>query len=202
MLTDPNKRLTAGEVLSHPWVSNLAPNSAEIVLELNIQNLVSFKKFNNIKKAALTYIASRLKDEEIKNLKEIFNTLDKDNNGSLTLEEVRTGIEKLKDCKDLNFEEVFKSIDTDGSGVINYTEFLAATMDQKLYMKEERLYEAFKVFDKDNSGKISAEEIKSIIQDENMSLDKAKELIKTFDTNGDGEIDYNEFITMMSKAEI
>lgn len=202
MLTDPNKRLTAGEVLSHPWVSNLAPNSAEIVLELNVQNLVSFKKFNNIKKAALTYIASRLKDEEIKNLKEIFNTLDKDNNGSLTLEEVRTGIEKLKDCKDLNFEEVFKSIDTDGSGVINYTEFLAATMDQKLYMKEERLYEAFKVFDKDNSGKISAEEIKSIIQDENMSLDKAKELIKTFDTNGDGEIDYNEFITMMSKAEI
>jgi calcium-dependent protein kinase len=164
--------------------------------------LVAFKKFNNIKKAALTYIATRLKDEEIKNLKEIFNTLDKDNNGSLTLEEVKAGVEELKGGKEIDFEEVFKSIDTDGSGVINYTEFLAATMDQKLYMKEERLYEAFKVFDKDNSGKISAEEIKMIINDENLSMEKAKDLIKTFDTNGDGEIDYNEFITMMSKAEI
>jgi len=33
-----------------------------------------------------------------------------------------------------------KSIDTDGSGVINYTEFVAATMEKSVYMKEEKLY--------------------------------------------------------------
>lgn len=31
------------------------------------------------------------------------------------------------------------SIDTDGSGQIDYNEFLAATIDKCLYMKEEKL---------------------------------------------------------------
>jgi len=43
---------------------------------------------------------------------------------------------------DKSFEEVRKvisSIDTDGSGKIDYTEFLAATMEKSLYMKQEKL---------------------------------------------------------------
>ena len=31
------------------------------------------------------------------------------------------------------------SIDTDGSGKVDYTEFLAATMEKSLYMKEDKL---------------------------------------------------------------
>lgn len=167
-----------------------------------MQNLVSYRNFNNLKKAALTYIASRLKDDEIKNLKEIFAALDKNGDGSLTLEEVKSGVSKLKGASNLNFEDIFKSIDTDGSGVINYTEFLAATIDQKTYLQEERLYDAFRLFDKDGSGKISAEEIQATLHDDKLSSEKIKEMIKTFDTNNDGEIDYNEFITMMSRAEL
>ena len=44
---------------------------------------------------------------------------------------------------DKNLEEVRKvisSIDTDGSGKIDYTEFLAATMEKSLYMKEDKLH--------------------------------------------------------------
>jgi len=33
----------------------------------------------------------------------------------------------------------FPSIDTDGSGKIDYTEFLAATMEKSVYMKEDKL---------------------------------------------------------------
>lgn len=59
--------------------------------------------------------------------------------------------------------ELMKSADTDGSGEINYTEFLAATMDAKLYMREEYLRTAFNMFDKDGSGKIDNEEIISLL---------------------------------------
>lgn len=55
------------------------------------------------------------------------------------------------------------SIDTDGSGNINYTEFLAATLEKSLYLKEEKLWSAFKAFDTDNSGTITAEELKTIL---------------------------------------
>ena len=46
-------------------------------------------------------------------------------------------------------------IDSNNNGVIDYTEFIAALLDEKIYLTEEKTYEAFKMFDKDNSGKIS-----------------------------------------------
>jgi len=198
MITEPNVRYTAEQVLSHTWVASLAPNSLEVLLELNIDNLTNYKNSNKLKKAVLTFIASRLKDDEINTLKEIFNTLDKNKDGTLTIEEVKEGVGQLKD-NNLNIEEIFSSIDTDGSGVINYTEFLAATIDQKTYLKEERLYEAFKAFDKDGSGKISTEEIRSVLKGGEDEKAKFEEMVKTFDTNGDGEIDYNgiKFLMML-----
>jgi calcium-dependent protein kinase len=201
MLSDPADRLTAGQVLQHTWVVNQAPNSQDVVLSLSTDSLKNYKNANKLKRAVLTFIASRLKDEDIKQLKDIFNTLDKNKDGTLTLEEIKEGVSLLKD-NTLNVEEIFSSIDTDGSGVINYTEFLAATIDQKVYLKEERLYEAFKAFDKDGSGKISVDEIKTILKGDENENKKFEELVKTFDTNGDGEIDYNEFIVMMSKTDV
>ena len=53
--------------------------------------------------------------------------------------------------------------DTDNSGTINYTEFIAATLEQSLFLKEQNLRNAFKMFDVNQDGKISAEEIKLIL---------------------------------------
>ena len=57
--------------------------------------------------------------------------LDKNKDGTLTLEEMKEGIEELKQSSiDIYIEEIFKSIDTEHSGKIDYTEFLAASMDK------------------------------------------------------------------------
>ena len=198
MICDPDKRLNAEQVLNHRWVKNLAPDALDAVLELNIESLKAYKNSNKLKKAVLTFIASRLKEEEVIHLKEIFNSLDVNKDGTLTLEEIKSGIGKLKD-KSLDVQELFKSIDTDKSGVINYTEFLASTIENKVYLKEDKMFEAFRAFDKDGSGKISKQEIKQIlrIQVEDESL--IDDMIKKFDTDNDGEIDYNEFLKMMEK---
>jgi calcium-dependent protein kinase len=198
MLCDPSVRFSAEDVLNHTWVQNLAPNSEEVILNLNTQTLCNYKNTNKLQKAVLTFIASRLKDEEIRVLREIFTALDTNQDGTLTAEEIKSGISKIEGI-DIDIDAIFNSIDTDGSGVINYTEFLAATIDQKIYLKEEKLYEAFKSFDKDGSGKISINEIKTVL---GSSDDKLQEIMNSFDTNNDGEIDYNEFLLMMSKLEI
>jgi calcium-dependent protein kinase len=200
MLADPAHRLTAEQVLNHTWVLNNAPNSSESILNLNVENLKNYRNINKLKKAVLVFIASRLNESDIKNLKETFNSIDKNQDGTLTLEEIKSGVSQLKNNSNLNIEEIFKSIDTDGSGVINYTEFLAASIDQNVYLKEERLYEAFKMFDKDDSGKISIDEVKQIMKEDDDA--KIQEIIKKYDLNNDGEIDYAEFLNMMTKIDI
>jgi len=120
MLADPSKRYTAQQVLKHTWVENIVPNSKDCLLNLNKDNLIKYKNTNKFQKAVLTFIASRLKEEEIKHLKEIFLTLDENKDGCLSLEEIKNGLSKLKD-NNINILDIFNSIDTDNSGVINYT---------------------------------------------------------------------------------
>ncbi len=197
MLCDPDKRFNAMEVLNHSWIVKLAPNGKEILSDINIKSLKKYCKEHKLKKAVLTFIASRLNDSDVKNLKEIFENLDENKDGTLNLNEIKKGIEKLgKKVDDIN--NIFKSLDTDDTGKIDYTEFLAACINQKSFLREERLNEAFQMLDKDKSGKITKDEIKNSLKLDNVDEDTLNELIKKFDLNGDGMIDYNEFLNMMN----
>ena len=91
MLCDNKTRFSAQDVLNHVWVKNKAPNSENFLTELNVETLKSYKNNSKFKKAVLTFIASRLKDDEIKELKDIFNSLDLNKDGTLTLDEVKEG---------------------------------------------------------------------------------------------------------------
>ena len=98
-----------------------------------------------------------------------------------------------------NVDEIFKSMDTDKSGKIDYTEWLAATLDEKSYLKEARLFEVFKAFDKDESGKISKEELMKLLQVED-DPERINKIMEDIDKNKDGYIDYNEFLDMMTNS--
>lgn len=60
-------------------------------------------------------------------MKESFKALDKNGDGSITLEELKQGLGHKENGETLI--KLLKGADTDGSGNIDYTEFLAATMD-------------------------------------------------------------------------
>ena len=85
---------------------------------------------------------------EIKQLKDTFKALDKNGDGCLTLDELRQGLTDVKNADEIL--ELMKAADTDGSGTINYTEFIAATIDAQIFMREENLRAAFQMFDSDN----------------------------------------------------
>jgi len=48
----------------------------------------------------------------------------------LTFEEIKAGLGQLPEKQAKELQQIFSSIDTDQSGQINYTEFIAATMDK------------------------------------------------------------------------
>ena len=87
--------------------------------------------------------------------------IDKNGDGNITLKELKDALADVDNADEI--VEMMAGVDTDGSGTINYTEFLAATIEQSTFLKEENLRNAFKVFDQDGSGKISVDEIKSIL---------------------------------------
>ena len=64
---------------------------------------------------------------------------------------------------------------------------------------EEEIIEAFKVFDKDGNGFISAAELRHIMTNlgEKLTDEEADEMIREADVDGDGMINYVEFVKMM-----
>jgi calcium-dependent protein kinase len=85
-------------------------------------------------------------------------SIDKNGDGSLSFEELKQGLGHKENAETLL--ELLKAADTDNSGSIDYTEFLAATLDAQTYMRDDYIRTAFNMFDKDGSGKIDKEEIK------------------------------------------
>lgn len=96
-----------------------------------------------------------------------------------------------------------KIADTDGSGEIDYSEWVVATMDKKKLLTNEKLEVAFNLFDRDGGGSISANEIKEVLGvGKNIDPKVWNDIIMEVDGNGDGEISFLEFKTMMQKLLI
>lgn len=97
---------------------------------LKKRNFNAFKKFMKgckIQQAALTAIAVQASPDDIKELKDIFKALDKNSDGTITFEELKAGLGHKENAETLI--ELLKGADLDNSGSIDYTEFLAATID-------------------------------------------------------------------------
>ena len=197
MLSDADERISAEEVLKDSWVVDHAPNAKKGgLVQINENQLKNYAASSKMRKAVLTYIASRLTQNEIEELNKNFQEIDDNNDGKLTLEEIKKAVSKNKDINIEHIEEIFKSIDTDGSGCIEYTEFISASLDKSLYLKKEKLKDAFSLFDIDHNGKINNAEIAKVLGMDKKSKEISK-IIEKYDTNKDGEIDFEEFFEMM-----
>ncbi|KAG2328045.1 hypothetical protein Bca52824_010773 [Brassica carinata] len=64
---------------------------------------------------------------------------------------------------------------------------------------EEELKEAFRVFDKDQNGFISAAELRHVMTNlgEKLTDEEVDEMIREADVDGDGQINYDEFVKVM-----
>lgn len=129
--------------------------------------------------------------------------LDVNGDGSLSMDELEKGLSKQKNGKKIL--DLLRAADTDGSGDINYTEFIAATLDKNIFMNETYLKQAFDMFDKDGNGTIDNEEVLALLTGEGglnsiIPKESIQKAIAEIDVNGDGEIDFQEFVQMMKKA--
>uniref|UniRef100_A0ACD6AHL8 Uncharacterized protein n=1 Tax=Avena sativa TaxID=4498 RepID=A0ACD6AHL8_AVESA len=195
---DPNTRLTAPQVLEHPWLKNAdtAPNVS--LGEAVRSRLQQFSAMNKFKKKALGVVARNMPVEELDKYVQMFHLMDKDKNGNLSLEELMEGLHiNGQPVPESEIRMLLEAADTDGNGTLDCDEFVTVSLHLKKMTNDEYLASAFRYFDKDGSGFIELDELRQELGPNEQAI---LEIIRDVDTDKDGRISYQEFELMMKSG--
>ncbi|CAI9753895.1 unnamed protein product [Fraxinus pennsylvanica] len=197
---DPKKRLTAQQVLDHPWVQNAKKASNVPLGDIVRARLKQFSVMNRFKKKALRVIAEHLTVEEAEVIRDMFMLMDTNNDGKVTYEELKAGLRKVgSQLAEPEMKLLMDVADVDGNGVLDYGEFVSVTIHLQRMENDEHFHRAFMFFDKDGSGYIEIDELREALADESGETDVGvlNDIMREVDTKQDGRIDYEEFVAMM-----
>lgn len=142
-----------------------------------------------------------LTSEQIEEFREAFSLFDRNGDGTITTTELGTVMRSLgQNPTETELRDMINEVDEDGSGTVEFDEFLKM-MAKKLKDSDamEELREAFRVFDKDGNGYISSQELRHVMNmlGEKLSDYEVGEMVKEADLDGDGMVNYEEFVAMM-----
>nr|XP_025654821.1 calcium-dependent protein kinase 13 isoform X2 [Arachis hypogaea] len=197
---DPKLRLTAKQVLEHPWIQN-AKKAPNIPLGDAVKSrLKQFSMMNRFKRKALRVIADFLSNEEVEDIKDIFKKMDTDNDGIVSIEELKAGFQNFgSQLAESEIQMLLEAVNTNGKGTLDYGEFVAVSLHLKRMANDEHLRKAFSYFDKDGNGYIEPDELRNALMEDGTDdcADVANDIFQEVDTDKDGRISYEEFVAMM-----
>ncbi|XP_076096068.1 neo-calmodulin-like isoform X2 [Mytilus galloprovincialis] len=137
----------------------------------------------------------------VSDFKEVFELFDKDGDGTITIKELDTVMRSLgQNPTENEVKEMVQKVDTDGNGTIEFPEFLQMATDMmKSVDLADEVRDAFRLFDKNGDGYVTASELKTILSNngEKISDEELDAMIKDADVDGDGKINYQEFVSML-----
>ncbi|CAJ1432886.1 unnamed protein product [Effrenium voratum] len=208
MLTkEVDARPHSAEVLASQWFRQEVLPTDSKVDEGNLAQMRTFVAQSRLKKVALQVIARQISDDTIEKLRGIFLSLDEDNSGTLSVEEIDEALERLEVEEPIRVEmrRLMHEIDVDGSGAVNYTEFIAANISKKQYMQQEVCKAAFHIFDVNGDGLICKNDLAALLKTgreedgfAGINLDEISEIMTEVDQNGDGQMCFEEFMALMA----
>jgi len=143
-----------------------------------------------------------ISDEQIEEFKEAFSLFDKNGDGFISCKELGIVMRSLgQNPTEAELQDMINEVDFDGNGTIDFQEFLAMMARQMKNPADEELElrESFKVFDKNGDGYISAPELRHVMTTlgEKLTDEEVDEMIREADIDGDGKVNYEEFVKMM-----
>uniref|UniRef100_A0A0E0BNI7 Major facilitator superfamily (MFS) profile domain-containing protein n=1 Tax=Oryza glumipatula TaxID=40148 RepID=A0A0E0BNI7_9ORYZ len=146
-------------------------------------------------------LMDHLTKEQIAEFREAFNLFDKDGDGTITSKELGTVMGSLgQSPTEAELKKMVEEVDADGSGSIEFEEFLGL-LARKLRDTgaEDDIRDAFRVFDKDQNGFITPDELRHVMANlgDPLSDDELADMLHEADSDGDGQINYNEFLKVM-----
>lgn len=93
ILQPEDKRYTIDQILKHPWMNSSLSRSD---LKVNFNKLKRFSKYCQLRKFAVSCIASQLTGKEIEQLGQVFKEVDIDMDGFITTQELKLALDRQK----------------------------------------------------------------------------------------------------------
>ena len=142
-----------------------------------------------------------IKDEELHEIRDVFNTFDEDGSGSITLNEIKDIYGALgHPMSDNEFLEMMNHADLNKDGYITFHEFLGLYKNEIHFkVQEKKLMEAFLICDCNGDKFVTFDELKRIMKEVGEDLKDAqlKAMLKEVDIDHDDKIDFKEFINLL-----
>jgi calcium-dependent protein kinase len=206
---EPKQRINAETAINHKFfdefkVKDLLTEIKDVnIIDKMIENLKNYKRKSILQELTIAYLIHNYPDlEEYTNACKLFDKIDVNNNGKISLDELYIGLSIIKGdkIKDTDVLEIFANLDIEKNNYLSYEDFVRGAIDKNCLLNDKILSFAFKYFDKDDKGVITINEISYIFKDHLAIKDVnegLKKIISEVDEDNDGKITYNEFCKLM-----
>lgn len=141
--------------------------------------------------------------EELVIYRKAFNYYDRNKNGVIDTKELGYLMRTLgQNPTENELLEICNQVDDDENGTMSFKEFLTL-MSKQQSLSPEELQQAFRVFDRNCDGYIDGYELKHLLTNlgEKLTEEEVDEMICEVDMDGNGLVDYEEFVTMLQPSD-
>ena len=155
---------------------------------------------------------ANLSNKQINQLKQEFLALDENGDGTIATEELgkllRAGKSKKNKLSEEDIAKILSDFDKDDSGTIEVYEFLGAITSRKhrdtvlkAFTNRSAIRKQFDKLDEDKDGEITRNEFKKCLEKcsgRKVTEEQMDRIMKEYDPNGDGKLNFDEFIHAMT----
>lgn len=203
---EPARRPNVEEALRSTWMSSVAQPAdsaaqAPIAVEVlrRVEKFASEHAMRRAAAAMAVYSQTELEGEDVELAEQQFRRLDIDGNGAIDRRELTKVLQDELGILPERSAWVFDQLDLDGDQEIQRTEFLAAVIGARLLCSRAKIHKAFDCFDLDRSGKIQSGELACVLGAKFCGKATSR-IFSELDTNGDKQIDFEEFSCMVDSS--
>lgn len=174
---DPDRRLSAIEALRSEWLVLHADSEAGS--SHFAHGLTGLQEAPLVIRAVMLMAASRMDIKELQQCQQEFHQVDRDNDGFITVEELKllqSHNRSFRRNSRMDVAAMLALVDLNGDGVVEFTEFVAASLFAKHNTDDFCRY-AFDLFDINGDGFITQEELRARLDTPQMRMlaEEAKE---------------------------
>eukprot|EP00931_Biecheleriopsis_adriatica_P085757 TRINITY_DN60563_c0_g1_i1.p1 TRINITY_DN60563_c0_g1~~TRINITY_DN60563_c0_g1_i1.p1 ORF type:complete len:569 (+),score=125.75 TRINITY_DN60563_c0_g1_i1:94-1707(+) len=204
MEPDVEKRMSAEEALQHPFLELRHRSDSEPCVhaldEATLKSLSAYGNSSKFKRHCLNLCAWSMTNEQRSEIRHLFLDIDSDKTGNITLPEFKEALKRSSLGRSMNAEQIFGAFSVDNNEVIDYSDFLAASLSTRIAGNEETIRAAFARFDVNADGVLTSKDMRAVLGSSftNKEID---EIVKAMDTDGDGGVSLEEFGAYMAADE-